>query len=825
MSGLPLLRLSWRMLLREWRAGELTALTLALVIAVGGVSAVNFFTDRVSRALNGEASQLLGADLVLVADHEPAAVFCREARRLGLACVRTLSFPSMVSGASGSRLAEIKAVEEGYPLRGELRLGSPQGERVARAVPAPGTAWLDARLPARDGSVEVGAARFGVAAELRYEPDRGGDLFNIAPRLMMNLADLPATGLIQPGSRVSYRLLLAGEPGALAVWRAWAAGRLARGERLEGVHDARPEIRSALERGGKFLGLAALTSLILAAVAIVLSARRFLERHLDGCAVMRCMGASQAQVFRLYLCQFLWLGLAASLAGCLLGYGAQWVLARQLGSLVANGLPAPSWLPVAQGVLAGMATLLGFALPFLLRLGRVSTLRVLRRELGAPGRASLAGFVAGLTVLSGLLLWRAGELWLGLTVLGGLAGVALAALLLAYALVHLLQPLRGGMGGAWRHGLASIARRPHASAGQVAALGLALTALLLLTLVRGELLRLWQDSLPADAPNRFVINIQPEQLRPLQDFFAGHGLPAPVLFPMVRGRLMTINGKAVAAADFPDERARRLVEREFNLSWMRDMPPDNRIVAGRWWERSKVAELSLEEGIAKTLGIRLGDRLGYQVAGRDFEAQVSSLRKVDWDSFRVNFFVIAAPGLLENDPASHITAFYLPPGQEALLDALVKTFPNLTVIDVAALMERVRAMMARVAAALEFVFLFTLAAGLMALYAAIAATRDERVREAALMRALGASRRRILSGHLAEFAAIGLLAGIVAALAANALGYFLATRAFHLPYHFDPWLWLTALLAGGVGVMLAGWLGTRNVLNLPPLQVLRGMDA
>lgn len=825
---MKLVRLSWRMLRREWRAGELYALTLALVIAVGGVTAVGFFTDRVSQALSGEASQLLGADLALVSDHEMASDFRLEAERRGLDSASVLTFPSMIVSPTGNQLAEVKAVEGGYPLRGVLRLKSPQGERPAPGIPRAGTVWLDERLLDQlslttGDHIELGVAHLQVAGIIAFEPDRSGGLFSIAPRLMMNLADLPATRLVQPGSRITYRLLLAGEAKAIVAYRTWVTPRLGRGERLEGVSDARPEIRAALERGGKFLGLAALTSVILAAVAIVLSARRFLERHLDGCAVMRCVGATQGQVFRLYLYQFLWLGFMASLAGCLLGFGAQWVLARQLGSLVANSLPPSSLVPLAQGLLTGMATLLGFALPFLQRLQKVPAIWVLRRELGMPGRFNLIGFLAGAAVLVGLLLWQAGEIKLGLYVLAGLVAVVALALLLAYGLIHLLGPLRHGTRAAWRHGLASVVRRRHLSAGQVVGLGLGLTALLLLTLVRGDLLRSWQTTLPMDAPNRFIINIQPDQVPVLRAFFSARGMAEPAMSPMVRGRLVAINGHAINGVDFPDDRAKRLVEREFNLSWAEHKASDNQIVAGRWWggKSGSKAELSVEEGIAKTLNIHLGDTLSYQVAGRQFDARVTSLRKVDWDSFRVNFFVIASPGQLEQFPASYITALYLPAGGGHVLNDMVKAFPNLTVIDVAALMGQVRSMMERVAAAVEFVFLFTLSAGVMALYAAIAATREERVYEAAVMRTLGASRKQLALSQLAEFAVIGLLAGTVAALSATSMGYALATRVFHLPYHFNPWLWVVALVAGSVGVTLAGWLGTRGVLRQPPLQILR----
>lgn len=822
---MKLLLLALRMLRREWRAGELYALALALVVAVGGVTAVGLFTDRVNLALTLRAAELLGADLALVSDHALAPEFEREARRRGLRAVRAMAFPSMVVAGERSQLAEVKAVGPGYPLRGELRLvGGSNG-----GAPLPGTVWLEPALAdklglAPRGTMELGSATLKVAGLIAQEPDRGGNFFNIAPRLMANVADMERTDLVQAASRINYRLMIAGDAGRVEAYRLWAEHRLGRGEKLEGVRDARPEVRAALERAGRFLGLAAMTSVILAVAAIVLSTRRFLERHLDGCAVMRCLGARQNALFLIYFYQFLALGLGASLAGCALGYGAQHLLALQVGSLVARDLPPPSWWPVSYGVATGLATLLSFALPFLLRLRRVPTLWVLRREIGVE-KVGLTGFSLGFTLLAGLMLLQAGELTLGLYVIGGLLGALTVALVLAHGMIWGLGRLRRRVGMTWRYGLANIARRRHASAGQVVALGLGLTALLLLTVVRGDLLESWQTTLPADAPNRFVINIQADQLNALKAFFVGRRLAAPALYPMVRGRLVAVNGRAVAAADYPDERARRLVEREFNLSWADRLRADNQVVAGRWWgeEGRGSAQLSVEDGIAKTLKLRLGDRLTYQVAGQSFTARITSLRKVDWDSFRANFFVIAPPGLLEAYPVSYITAFYLPPQDDGLLNEMVRAFPNFTVIDVAAVMGQVRSIMERVTGAVELVFLFTLAAGVMALYAAIAATREERVFEAAVMRTLGASRRQLTRAQLAEFAGIGLLAGLTAAVGATALGYVLASRIFHLPYQFSPVLWVAAVACGVGGVALAGWLGTRGVLRQPPLITLRGL--
>jgi putative ABC transport system permease protein len=824
------LMLSLRMLRREWRAGELRVLAAALVIAVASVTSVGFFTDRVGRALAQQANMLLGADLALISDHPLDTGFEREALRRGLQTAHTLSFPSMVLRGERAQLAEIKAVSRNYPLRGQLRV-APQPfspDHASSEIPEVGTAWLDERLfkqldAGAGAGLEVGTSHLAVSAVLTQEPDRAGVLFNIAPRLLMNIQDIPATGLIQEGSRVGYRLLVAGEVGTVESFRTWAAARLKRGERLEGVSDARPEIRAALARAERFLGLAALTSIILAAVAVVMATRRFMVRHLDNCAVMRCLGAQQRLIFRLYLIQFLLLGMLASLIGCLLGYLGQMVLAQRLGSMVTAELPLPSMLPAVQGILTGMVTLLGFSLPFLQQLKHVPALRVLRRELGPPGRFGLFGFALGLAGISGLVLWQAGDIRLGSYALAGLFAATLVAALLALLLIRALSGIRLQASASWRYGLANIVRRAGGSVAQVSAFSLGMLMLLLLTVVRGDLMQSWQSTLPADAPNRFVINIQPDQVQPLRGFFHDRHLSSPVLYPMVRGRLLAVNSKPVVTAEHPDERAQRLLEREFNLSWSERLPDDNQLVAGKWWIPGGHggAQLSVEEGIATTLGIKLGDELTYSVGGATFNARVASLRKVNWDSFRVNFFVIASPGVLEKFPASYITSLHLPDAQGGLLDEMVKAFPNLTVIDVAAVMNEVRTIMDRVAGAVEFVFLFTWLMGFTVLYAAIAATRDERVYETAILRTLGASRRQLLAGLFAEFAGIGMLAGLVAALGASGTSYFLSTRILVLPYVFNFWLLPVGMLAGAAAIGVAGIAGCYSVLNQPPLQTIR----
>ncbi len=826
------LRLALRMLARDWRAGELTVLGVALMLAVAALTSVGFLTDRVEQALRLQSHQLLGGDLLLIADHPWPDEFRREAAARGLRVAESASFPSMVSRGDASVLAEVKAVSAGYPLRGSLRV-APQlnapDETIAR-VPAPGEGWPDERLAgtlALNGGSEVALGRISVKSGpvLTLEPDRGMNVFALAPRLMINLADLPATGLIQPGSRVVYRQHFAGEAAAVSGFAAWAKERLGRGERMESLDNARPEIRNVTERAQRFLRLAALLAVILAAVAVALAAERYLRRHLDGCAVMRCMGASSRQLLLIHGGEFLIFGLLATLAGCALGFVVQAGLEQMLAGLLVTRLPAPSLLPLGHGIAVGLTLVAGFALPPLLRLKRVPTLRVMRREWAGAEPASVGAYLLGGLVLAGLMLWMADDLRLGLVVLAGFLGAlgffaAMARLLLA--LLGRLRP--AGRGYGWRHGLANLRRRLAATLVQAVALALGLTALLLLTVARGDLLEAWQTRVPADAPNRFAINIQPDQRAAIADFFTQRGLPAPFLEPMVRGRLVQINGRAVGPENFDDDRARRLVDREFNLSWATRLPLGNTVVGGRWHGTTTAAEFSVEQGLAETLGLKLGDRLGYEIAGRRMEGVVTSLRKLDWDSMRVNFFVIAPPALLEEHPASYITSFHLSAERAALVPELVRRFPNITVIDVAALVRQLHATIDQVARAVQVVFGFALLAGLAVLYAALQASADERRHELAVLRALGARTRPLSSALLAEFAVLGALAGLLAGIAASLIGWGLARFAFRLDYLPQVELWLVGALAGMALVVVAGWLGASSMLRQSAMPSLRAAE-
>jgi len=830
------LRLALRMLGRDWHAGELRVMIAALVLAVASVGTVGFFTDRVKGALTRQANLLLGGDLLLSADRPLPDDYAIEARQRGLAVVPAIKFNSMVQaanvngvgapgGTSGDAvLADVKAVAAGYPLRGAITLADPAnpGGTTAAGIPPPGVAWIDGRLAARlnvgkGAQLAVGDKTLTVGAIVLQEPEVAGGLLSMGPKLLMNLDDVPATKLLQPGNRASYRLLVAG-PTADA-FRDWAKSRLDRGQRLESIRDLRPEVRQTLDRAEKFLALAALVAVMLAAVAVALAASRYLRRHLDAAAMMRCLGAPQRQMLALFSLQFVALGLASSVAGCIVALGGQQLLVTLLGAMVSTDLPPPGWLPAVAAMGTGLLMLLGFALPPLFALSKVPPLRVLRRDLGMPRAGGAFAYVLGAATIALLIGWQAQDLKTGAIMVGGIAAMLLATAGLAWSMIALLR-LLPQRGYSWRYGLANLRRRPLGSSLQIGALGLGLMALLLLTLVRGDLMRNWRASLPADAPNAFLVNVLPDQADGVRALLKRELSVDAKLSPMVRGRLVAINDKPLDTTRLADEGARRLGEREFNLSWTDELPRGNRIVAGEWWKPGDGAGVSLEDGIAQQLGIKLGDTLTYDIIGTRVSSKVTNLRKVDWDSFRVNFFALFSPGVLDDMTRTYITAVRVGSGS-AWLTALLRDYPNVLVIDVGALLQQVQTIIEQVARAVEFVFLFTLLGGMLVLEAAIAATQDERRLDAAILRTLGASRRQLSAAQVAEFVTLGSLAGFVAAAGATAIGYVLADRVFLIPFGWNPWVWLLGVAGGAIGVAAAGWLGTRATLSQSPLAVLR----
>lgn len=809
--------ISARLLARDWRSGELTVLFISLLIAVSAMTTVGFFSDRAKGALEKQAEGMMGADLAVVSDHPIVPAFGNEAEKRGLRVTFAQKFPSMVNSKEGSVLSEIKAVGKGYPLRGKLLLSN-----GAQGIPEPGEVWVDRKLLVKlnlsvGEGLEIGDADFKISAIVEEEPEAAFSFMSLGPGLIMNMNDLARTGLVRTGSRVHYLLYAAGESRAIDAYRKWVKARLGRGQSIEDARLSSPEVKTMLDRSGVFLGMSALLAVVLASVAVSLSARRFVERHLDGCAVMRTFGATGIQLFRLFLYQFAMLGLASGVSGSALGFLAQGLLGFWLSSTIGIKLPGPSLLPAMEGCAASLILLLGFVLPQVRALSKIPALYVIRREGGKPN----AGYALGLAALGLLFFWQAGNFELGMVVFGGfLATLVLSALVLWFFLSRLRI---GGTG--WKFGLASLRRRAASSILQILAFGLSLMAILVLTLVRSDLVRLWHESLPVDAPNRFVLNIQPDQLQGVAGYFGKDGFAAPEFFPMVRGRLVLINGRSVSSDDYSDLRAKRLVDREFNLSWANRMREGNEIVSGKWWgnEGRGKAILSVEEGIAKTLSISMGDVLTFDVAGSRISAKVVNLRKVDWNSFRVNFFVLAPPGLLEGYPASYITSFYLPKGRAEEMNGLSRTFPNLLVLDISSVLASMQKMMGQAALAIEFVFLFSLASSIMVLAAAFSATLDERTREIAILRTLGADKRQILKANAAEFLILGGLSGLFGSIGASAVGWLASGRLLDIPFRFDPKVILAGLAIGMIAVLLMGLFWTKKALASPPAILFRSL--
>ncbi len=827
-------RLSLIFTLRDWRAGELRLLVAALLVAVAAIASVGFFVDRMRLALEQEAAQLLGADLVVGSDQPLDASFAEQAQALGLQVARSAVFPSMAIADAMPQLAAVKAVSSNYPLRGRVRVqtrptNDATADTEAARAPRHDELWLDPQLASALGvsigdTVRLGERAFRLDALITFEPDRGTGFVNFAPRAMFALDELPSTKLVQPASRVHWNLMLAGDASSVARFRQWAEPRLPRGARIESLESGRPELRATLDRAERFLSLVALLSALIAAVAIGLASRRFAERHLDGCAVMKAMGVRQRRLLALLGLELLWVALLGALAGVLLGWLVHFALVAAMAPLLQMQLPLPGWRPAAQALLSALVLMAGFgAWPFL-RLAGVAPLHVLRREVvGAPASAWAAAVSAAIA-FAALLLWFAGDRRLALVAIGGFALGIVVFVAVALAAVRALEPLRhaGFVAGspALRLAFASWSRRRAMTVTQTVALSVGLMALMLLTVTRTDLIDGWRQASPPDAPNRFIVNIQPDQADAVRTALAHADIARPELYPMVRGRLVTINGAPVRPADYDEDRAQRLLDREFNLSYAREVAPHNRIVMGKPFEPGR-AQVSVEQGILGTLKLALGDELGFDVGGETVVARIANVRRVEWDSMKVNFFMILSPEALQDAPQTWITAYHQPSGADPVDRRLVREFPNLTVFDTGNIVRQVQTMLGQVIQAVQFLFALTLAAGVTVLWGALASSRDERVREAGLMRALGASSRQLSSAQNIELAFSGALAGLLAALGSIAIGWALADQVFGFAYQ-PRWLVVPVGAAVGAGVALgAGWLSLRTVLRSPPLLTLR----
>jgi putative ABC transport system permease protein len=824
------MRFALRNLWRDLKSGELSVLLLALVVAVLSLTAVGFFTSRISQGVRAQAAEVLAADLRLEAPNQIPARYFDEARKRGLRSAQVLSFPTAIFSGDVSQLAALNAVTPSYPLRGHLRIAdAPFGvPRTTAQVPGRGEAWIDARIIAQlklelGAPLRIGAATFRVTEVLDYRPDQGTGFVNLAPAALLNYDDIPATQLVQEGSRATYAALFAGAPAAIADFREYLSRTKAPGERLRDVAESSRQLNSAIDRASRFLNLASLAAVLLAAVAVAMGARRYAARHVDAVALMKCMGAAQSFVLAISIIELTLLALFAVAIGTILGYLAQSGLVFLLKSLIPTELPAASLSPLPIALVTVLAMLIGFALPPLLQLKSTPPARVLRKTVTAPPLRYGVSYLLALAALFAILWSMVRDTELVLSVLAGVLGVGVVLTLAGYGLVRLTSRLRGGVGVAWRYGLANVSRRGTGSVVQIVAFGLGLMMLLLLAVVRGDLLTDWRRSLPSDAPNNFLVNIRPEQRQALQEFLSAHGLGAPQMYPMVRARITALNGQPAQSLKLKGDSGRGFVEREQNLSWSADMMEDNQLIAGRWWTAADAGKplVSISTEYAEALHLQVGDKLSLDVAGEPLTVEVASIRKVRWDSFRPNFFLVFPPGLLDGAAGTYLTSLYLNATQRLALADLVREFPTVSVIDADAILKQIRDIMDRASLAVQYVFLFTLAAGVVVLLAAVQSTRDERRYESAMLRTLGASRNTVLQGVAAEFSALGFLSGTLAAFGATGVGWILAVQLFSLKFTLDPWVWVMGLVCGTVLVGLSGTLATRSVINTPPIVTLR----
>ena len=830
-------QLGWRTLWRDARAGELRLLWVAVTLAVAALTSVAFFANRLEAGLQRDARQLLGGDVVIASDDGQLQRFVDQAQALGLRHVTTLVFPTMgrATEARGgmAKLVALKAVDQGYPLRGRLQVADAAGAagRVTAEIPAPGQAWVDAALLSAlelqvGDTLLLGDASLRIAQVITAEPDRGGGFMSFAPRVMIHAQDLAATALVQPASRITWRLAVAGEDAqTVARYAAWAQAQIGEGRRaglrLESLDSGSPEMRRTLERGEKFLSLVALLAALLSAVAVALAARAFAQGHLDVAAMLRVLGLPQRRIAAAYALEFAVVGLLASLLGVALGWGVHHAFVWLLAGLVADGLPPPNLWPVGFGVGMGMTLLLAFGLPPVLQLAQVPPLRVLRRDVGAIKPLSAGVLGVGVLGFGALLMVVSRDPRLGGIAVGGFAAAALLFAALAWVAVWLLRRLvRENAAPRWLIlATRQLAARPGYAVVQVSSLAVGLLALVLLVLLRTDLVSSWRQATPAHAPNRFVINIMPDQAQAFRSHLEQAGVQGYDWFPMIRGRLVEVNGQAVRPENYTDDRAQRMLDREFNLSNALAMPDKNTVTAGQW-VAGEADGASVEDGIAQTLGLHLGDTLVFDIGGVRHSARLTSLRKVDWGSMRANFFIMFPVASVPDVPTTYMAA-YRAPAQAGFDNALLRQFPNITNVDLDSTIAQVQRVLDQVIRAVEFLFAFTLAAGLVVLFAAVTATREERAREYAIMRALGAQSRLLRQVQRAELAGVGLLAGFLASCVAMLVGWALARWVFEFAWTAVWWVPLAGALAGAVLALGAGWWGLREVLQRPVMHSLR----
>jgi len=818
-----------RSLSRDLRAGELRVLALALAVAVASVTAVGFFTDRIGRAVEQQAGDVLAADLTASSGFTLPEALVDGIGQIDVVTAQHVRFPSVViNERDESQLVALKAVSDGYPLRGALKLAALEspGEQLpgVASAPAPGKAWVDAQLLAAlalspGDNVTLGAKDFVVSRVILFEPDRGENAFEFAPRVMINMLDLEAAQLLGEGSRATYTLLMAGEPAALDDARDYIDTRFPGEVRVQGVRDGSPQMKRALDRAQQFLGLASVVTVLLAGAAIALAVRQFAFRQADASAVMRTLGATRNEVIVWLSTRLALIALVASVIGIVIGWFAQLVLANLLQGWFGLELPAPGIMPPVIGMLTAFVALAGFGLLPIIKAGRVNVMRVLQRDYSGLDSSSLAAGTLGLlaTFLVVFLLSRD-------ALLSGIVVIGVVVMLVVFALFGrlMISMVRRLAGDRFRLSTAGLQRRAASSIVQLAAFAMGIMALLLISIVRVDLLAAWEQDLPADAPNVFVVNIQPDQVEGFGERLEEQGIETTGIYPMVRARLVAHNGESVLSEE-GTEREQRRARREYNLSFSNTVPLNNEIVDGEWWteDGSAPALLSIEQGWAEENGFAIGDTLTFKSAGVETTATIANWRAVDWESFQVNFFAVSSPAMLQGLPATYVTSFNTDKDFASATTGWVREFPGIATLDIGAIITRVKSLMDRASLAVEYVFLFTLLAGFCVLLAAVQSSQGERIRESALLRALGASHKQLREAVIAEFAILGAIAGLLAAVFASVIAWSLSQFVFELPFHLNFWLWTIGIFGGSFGIATAGYLATRRVLYTPPVVALR----
>lgn len=816
--------LSLRLLISEIKAGKMTVILLALILAVTSATIISVFSQRLNSAMLNKSTELLGADLRLKSREAIAGDWYQQAQALGLQTATTLEFPSVVLFNDDMALAAVKAVDNGYPLKGTLTTAnSVAGQDKG---PQQGQIWLESRLLALlnaqiGDEVEVGAIKLKVAEVITHESDRSGNFYSLSPRLMMHLDDVAAAKLVQPGSRVSWRMLMAGDALALTQFQQQIEPLLLSHQKFESLTDNNQALAESLKKARSYLSLAAMLAIILAGIAIAMAAQDYARQHFDSSALLRTLGASRSYVTRLYLYQLVYLSLIATALGLLLGYFGQQILSGILASTFSQTLPAANLSAWFIASLTAPITLLGFALPPLLQLGRVSPLRVLRRELEPMAWNSWAIYGLGLLMMATLSYWFSQNLIM--TVIVILAGFITLLVLLFFLqfilyLLNRFMPL-AKMSLSLRFAWMQINRDRYRTSIQVLAFGLTMMVMLIIAIVRNDLLQDWQNSLPQDSANFFAMNIQNYEVEEYQQTLTAAGFTTSKAYPMVPGRLTTINGTAVK--DDPVYEKDPALQRDLVLSGGEDLPTGNDIVKGQWFNENDTLSVSLAESLATRLQLDLGDRLEFDVAGQKVKVTISSLRKVDWGSLKPNFYVLFSADVVEQLPLNYLTSFYVPEELNASLTQVIREYPGITLLDMSQVLVQVQSILAQVTLAIEYLLILVLIAGFLVLLAALRSSLDERLQQGAVLRTLGAKRQQLRKMQWFEFLLIGALAGIIATAGAEIICWLLYQRLFEIPYpwHLAYWFWLPAVAA-----LLIATLAVRNltpVIKQAPLVILR----